>query len=61
MFFTRLRAHAKWMFVFLALVFGVGFVGFGIGANQNASIGDLLRGGDNDARQRPACLPMAEE
>jgi hypothetical protein len=45
MFFTRLRAHAKWMFVFLALVFGVGFVGFGIGANQNASIGDLLRGG----------------
>lgn len=45
MFFTRLRRHAKWMFVFLALVFGVGFVGFGIGANQNASIGDLLRGG----------------
>jgi tetratricopeptide (TPR) repeat protein len=44
MFFSRLRRHAKWMFVFLALVFGVGFVGFGIGANQNASIGDLLRG-----------------
>ena len=44
MFFTRLRRHAKWMFVFLALVFAVGFVGFGIGANQNASIGDLLRG-----------------
>ena len=43
MFFTRLRGHAKWMFVFLALVFAVGFVGFGIGANQNASIGDLLR------------------
>ena len=32
MFFTRLRRHAKWMFVFLALVFGVGFVVFGIGA-----------------------------
>ena len=45
MFFSRLRRHAKWMFVFLAIVFGVGFVGFGIGANQNASIGDLLRGG----------------
>jgi tetratricopeptide (TPR) repeat protein len=44
MFFTRLRGHAKWMFVFLALVFAVGFVGFGIGANQNASIGDLIRG-----------------
>jgi tetratricopeptide (TPR) repeat protein len=61
MFFTRLRGHAKWMFVFLALVFGVGFVGFGIGANQNASIGDLLRGSGgqgseslsvSDARER---------
>ena len=46
MFFTRLRRHAKWMFVFLALVFAVGFVGFGIGANQNASLGDLI-GGNN--------------
>ena len=46
MFFTRLRKHAKWMFVFLALVFAVGFVGFGIGANQNASLGDLI-GGNN--------------
>jgi len=44
MFFTRLRRHAKWMFVFLALVFAIGFVGFGIGANQNASLGDLIRG-----------------
>ncbi|MGH3072760.1 MAG: tetratricopeptide repeat protein [Gaiellaceae bacterium] len=45
MFFTRLRRHAKWMFVFLALVFAIGFVGFGIGANQNASLGDLFRDG----------------
>ena len=44
MFFSRLRRHAKWMFVFLALVFAVGFVGFGIGANQNASLGDLIGG-----------------
>ena len=50
MFFTRLRGHAKWMFVFLALVFAVGFVGFGIGANQNASIGDLLREGGERSR-----------
>ena len=27
MFFPRLRRHAKWMFLFLALVFGLGFVG----------------------------------
>ena len=51
MFFPRLRRHAKWMFVFLALVFGVGFVVFGIGAaGSGASLGDLLReqGGAND-------------
>lgn len=45
MFFTRLRRHAKWMFVFLALVFGVGFVAFGIGSDQGTGIGDLLRDG----------------
>jgi tetratricopeptide (TPR) repeat protein len=42
MFFTRLRRHAKWMFVFLALVFAVGFVGFGVGAS-GSGIGDILR------------------
>src|SRR6185503_13332844 len=31
MFFPRLRRHAKWMFVLLALVFGLGFGGTGIG------------------------------
>src|ERR671922_2022520 len=44
MFFPRLRRHAKWMFVFLALVFAVGFVGFGVGAG-GTGIGDILRGG----------------
>ncbi|MGZ8783139.1 MAG: tetratricopeptide repeat protein [Gaiellaceae bacterium] len=43
MFFTRLRRHAKWMFVFLALVFGLGFVVFGIGSDQGTGIGDILR------------------
>jgi peroxin-5 len=49
MFFTRLRRHAKWMFVFLALVFGLGFVIFGIGSDQGTGIGDILRdqGGAN--------------
>jgi len=44
MFFPRLRRHAKWMFVFLALVFAVGFVGFGVGAG-GTGIGDILQGG----------------
>ena len=50
MFFPRLRRHAKWMFVFLALVFGVGFVAFGIGAS-GTGIGDLFRdsGGGSEA------------
>lgn len=44
MFFPRLRRHAKWMFVFLALVFGLGFVGFGVGAG-GVGFGDILKGG----------------
>jgi tetratricopeptide (TPR) repeat protein len=45
MFFPKLRRHAKWMFVFLALIFGLGFVIFGVGANQGTGIGDILRNG----------------
>jgi Flp pilus assembly protein TadD len=42
MFFPRLRRHAKWMFVFLALVFALGFVVFGVGAG-GTGIGDIFR------------------
>lgn len=43
MFFPRLRRHAKWMFLLLALAFGLGFVGFGVGAG-GIGVGDILRG-----------------
>ena len=43
MFFTRLRRQAKWMFVFLALVFAVGFVGFGIGGSGTGGFADFLQ------------------
>src|SRR6476659_3423220 len=43
MFFPRLRNHAKWMFVFLALVFGVGFVIFGVGSSLPSGVADLIR------------------
>ena len=43
LFFARLRRHTKWMFVLLALVFGVGFVAFGVGSGSTG-IGDILRG-----------------
>jgi len=65
MFFPRLRRHAKWMFVLLALIFGLGFVIFGIGSDQGTGIGDLLRDGGggtgalsiSDARERVAENP----
>ena len=70
MFFPKLRRNAKWMFVFLALIFGVGYVVFGIGANQaGTSLGDLLSnqgGGDgvlsvSEARDRVEDNPRDAE
>ena len=62
MFFPRLRRHAKWMFVFLALVFGVGFVAFGIGAS-GTGIGDLFRnsGGGTEAPSVTEARKATEE
>jgi Flp pilus assembly protein TadD len=44
MFFSRLRRHAKWMFVLLAVFMGGGFVIFGVGAG-GVGVGDVFRGG----------------
>src|SRR5215210_9142873 len=41
MFFPKLRAHARWMFVLLAIVFGGGFVFLGVGSGSSG-IGDVL-------------------
>jgi tetratricopeptide (TPR) repeat protein len=58
------------MFVFLALVFGLGFVIFGIGSDQGTGIGDLLRDGGgatnggvsvSDARERVEENPKSAE
>jgi tetratricopeptide (TPR) repeat protein len=43
LFFTRLRRHAKIIYVLLALVFAIGFVAFGVGSGSTG-IGDILRG-----------------
>ena len=63
MFFPRLRRHAKWMFVLLALVFGLGFVLFGVGAG-GVGVGDIFRdaGGTSgqsvsDAREKTQSRP----
>ena len=43
MFFPKLRSQAKWMFVFLALTFAIGFVAFGVGAAAAAqSLWEIL-------------------
>jgi cytochrome c-type biogenesis protein CcmH/NrfG len=42
LFFQRLRNHAKWMFVLLALVFALGFVFFGVGSGSTG-ITDALQ------------------
>ena len=64
MFFPRLRNHAKWMFVFLALVFGVGFVIFGVGSSLPSGLGDLIRNNSSsgeasisDAQKKVAANP----
>lgn len=56
MFFTRLRTHAKWMFVLLAAAFAIGFVAFGVGAGGTGfgdAISDFFGGGSD--------LPSIEE
>jgi tetratricopeptide (TPR) repeat protein len=48
MFFPRLIRQAKWVFVFLALIFGLGFVIFGVGGNiPGTGFGDILQGAQN--------------
>lgn len=44
LFFTRLRTHAKWVFVFLALAFGLGFVAFGVGSDVQGGLDQLFQG-----------------
>jgi tetratricopeptide (TPR) repeat protein len=44
MFFPRLRRQAKWMFVFLAVVFGLGYVIFNVGGTiPGTGLGDVLQ------------------
>jgi cytochrome c-type biogenesis protein CcmH/NrfG len=43
LFFSRLRRHAKWVYVLLAVIFAGGFVFLGVGSGSSG-IGDLLQG-----------------
>jgi DNA-binding SARP family transcriptional activator len=48
LFFSRLRRHAKWMYVLLILVFAGGFVLFGVGSGSSG-IGDFLQNNVNQS------------
>ena len=43
LFFSRIRRRAKWVFVFLAVVFVLSFVLFGVGSGSSG-LGDMLNG-----------------
>ncbi len=55
LFFSRLRRQAKWVFVFLAVVFAGGFVVFGVGSDIGGGLGDVFSGlGGNGGNGRPS-------
>jgi hypothetical protein len=47
LFFTRIRQHAKWVFVFLALSFLIGFVVFNVGGSGRRRHRRASRDGGN--------------
>jgi tetratricopeptide (TPR) repeat protein len=44
LFFNRLRKRAKWVFIFLAIVFAGGFVLFGVGSSNVSGLSDIFNG-----------------
>jgi len=48
LFFTRLRTHAKWVFVFLAITFASSFVLFGVGTGFGG-LNDILQSNQGSA------------
>jgi Flp pilus assembly protein TadD len=56
LFFNRLRTHAKWVFVFLIVVFAFSFVLFGVGSSS-LGLGDIFNGvrggGGNPSIDKP--------
>jgi tetratricopeptide (TPR) repeat protein len=62
MFFPRLRKQAKWMFVFLALAFAVGFVVFNVGSGGGGTgIGDLLLTPQSGSADVPSAKEAREQ
>jgi tetratricopeptide (TPR) repeat protein len=55
MFFPRLRRQAKWMFVFLAVIFALGYVIFNVGGSiPGTGLGDVLQGLAQEGNSGPS-------
>jgi tetratricopeptide (TPR) repeat protein len=54
LFFNRLRKQAKWVFVLLALTFGLTFVLFGVGSSVGAGLSDIFQGIRGDGSGQPS-------
>jgi tetratricopeptide (TPR) repeat protein len=62
MFFPKLRRRAKWVFLFLAIAFALGFVAFGVGTGVGGtSIGDVLRDFFTSNGSNPGDLDSAKK
>jgi tetratricopeptide (TPR) repeat protein len=42
LFFGRLRGHAKWAYIFLAIIFAGGFIFLGVGTGSNSGLSDVF-------------------
>lgn len=60
LFFNRLRKNAKWVFVFLAVVFAGGFVVFGVGSS-NLGLGDILNNNGGGSSGQPSVSKALKE
>src|SRR5215470_9999837 len=60
MFFPRLRRHTKWVFVLLALVFGLGFLFKGNSSGGGPSVKKELQATQQHPRDPQAWLTLAD-
>lgn len=60
LFFSRLRAHAKWVFVLLAMVFAFSFVIFGVGSGSSG-IADAMSGFFNNVTSSGSSLSSLQK
>jgi tetratricopeptide (TPR) repeat protein len=61
LFFNRLRKQAKWVFVLLAVVFGVSFALFGVGSSVGAGLSDIFQGIRGNGSGQPSVEKAQKE